>query len=595
MDYFLCKAWLREGALPNLSRLASRGSFGRLETVNPAVSPVAWSSFLTGCNPGKHGIYDFIKVDPRTLAPGSTTLRRIKRDGVLCWQNQRSLPSFADLANTADVGVTQVFAPVSFPAASTAGSLICGMETPDLFGGQGTSHVLTTDPELTAAGQRVARLRESGDRLIADLPIPGGSTLRIALAGAGHKPAIESADGLVPLCPGEWTQWFALRAPEDLVVAQAHCGSVSPLTIYLSPLMYRPDHPLVTSDPDLSRMITHEFGLYPTLGYPYDTGALESGALSDHEFIAHLRQTAGRLHDVARVAAERRDVEVFVAYFTEVDAVQHMFWRELDHGHPLSEQSSEVRGVIKETYQIVDRVVGDFVSGLGEDTQVFVISDHGCHGFRQKFDVNCWLAENGYLTWDDGPGPNVSYWGVDWSKTRAYSYGMGRIALNLVGRERHGQVAPGPQADALLSEISARLLAVRNTQGQGPVVGRVWRMADLYRGSEVGEAPDLTIGFQPGLRSDSTSALGGRATTTMQRNLGKWSGDHASVDPLLVPGVIFSSTALPEGQPGLADMAPTILGTIGVAAPAHMDGQCLIACTPGSRLTPHARPRSSPA
>ena len=53
--------------LPNLQALASSGDFQRLATTTPPQSPVAWSTFSTGLNPGGHGVYDFIHRDPATL------------------------------------------------------------------------------------------------------------------------------------------------------------------------------------------------------------------------------------------------------------------------------------------------------------------------------------------------------------------------------------------------------------------------------------------------------------------------------------------------------------------------------------------------
>src|SRR5262249_18422304 len=49
---------LGAGRLPNLKRLAETGSFTELGTTLPPISPVAWSSFMTGVNPGKHNIFD---------------------------------------------------------------------------------------------------------------------------------------------------------------------------------------------------------------------------------------------------------------------------------------------------------------------------------------------------------------------------------------------------------------------------------------------------------------------------------------------------------------------------------------------------------
>lgn len=55
---------MADGKLPNLAALAKRGGYARLATSNPAQSPVSWASIATGWNPGKTGIYDFLKRTP---------------------------------------------------------------------------------------------------------------------------------------------------------------------------------------------------------------------------------------------------------------------------------------------------------------------------------------------------------------------------------------------------------------------------------------------------------------------------------------------------------------------------------------------------
>ena len=66
---FLERHW---SSLPHLAELAQKGEFKRLETTMPPQSPVAWSTFITGTDPGAHGIFDFVHRDPKTLAPYSS-------------------------------------------------------------------------------------------------------------------------------------------------------------------------------------------------------------------------------------------------------------------------------------------------------------------------------------------------------------------------------------------------------------------------------------------------------------------------------------------------------------------------------------------
>ena len=56
------KDWLEQEKLPTIAKLMERGVYGDLQSTIPPITPPAWASFMTGMNPGKHGIYDFVIV-----------------------------------------------------------------------------------------------------------------------------------------------------------------------------------------------------------------------------------------------------------------------------------------------------------------------------------------------------------------------------------------------------------------------------------------------------------------------------------------------------------------------------------------------------
>src|SRR5262249_25185198 len=62
----LIRPWIDAGKLPNLARLMANGVHGPLRSTVPPWSFQAWSSFLTGKNLGKHGVYDFFRNPPGT-------------------------------------------------------------------------------------------------------------------------------------------------------------------------------------------------------------------------------------------------------------------------------------------------------------------------------------------------------------------------------------------------------------------------------------------------------------------------------------------------------------------------------------------------
>jgi predicted AlkP superfamily phosphohydrolase/phosphomutase len=109
------------GALPHLARLMERGGWSDLRSTQHPLSPTAWASFMTGMNPGKHGVYDFVCLHD---------------DGA--GHSQFQLSSGAHVrqptlwARLGDAGrrVAVVNVPMTYPPAPVHGVLIAGMDTP---------------------------------------------------------------------------------------------------------------------------------------------------------------------------------------------------------------------------------------------------------------------------------------------------------------------------------------------------------------------------------------------------------------------------------------------------------------------------------
>src|SRR3954464_10298657 len=61
--------WMNEGKLPNMAKLRAGGTFRPLRPTVPAQTPVSWSTFSTGIDPGRTGIFDFLRRDPKNYLP----------------------------------------------------------------------------------------------------------------------------------------------------------------------------------------------------------------------------------------------------------------------------------------------------------------------------------------------------------------------------------------------------------------------------------------------------------------------------------------------------------------------------------------------
>ncbi len=105
------------GRLPTFARLMAEGAWARLRSVIPPLSPPAWTAFMTGANPGKTRVYDFIGRDEHGRF-------RLVNGG---W---RALPSLWRLLNDAGYRTVIVNVPMTYPPEAVNGVLIAGMDAP---------------------------------------------------------------------------------------------------------------------------------------------------------------------------------------------------------------------------------------------------------------------------------------------------------------------------------------------------------------------------------------------------------------------------------------------------------------------------------
>jgi predicted AlkP superfamily phosphohydrolase/phosphomutase len=106
------------GDMPILGALLARGARAGLDSVVPPITPAAWTSFLTGKQPAKHGVYDFRIYDPRTARDAFVTSRAV-RDRTL-WQ----------LLVAAGRRVAVVNLPMMFPPPAASGTVVSGFDMP---------------------------------------------------------------------------------------------------------------------------------------------------------------------------------------------------------------------------------------------------------------------------------------------------------------------------------------------------------------------------------------------------------------------------------------------------------------------------------
>jgi predicted AlkP superfamily phosphohydrolase/phosphomutase len=116
----LIRPWVREGRLPNLARLLDSGSHAELASTIPPMTPPGWTSFMTGMNPGKHGIFDFTEREPGRY--GVKIVNATDRQARSIWS----------LLSQSGKRVASIGVPLTYPPEPVNGVMISGFDSPVL-------------------------------------------------------------------------------------------------------------------------------------------------------------------------------------------------------------------------------------------------------------------------------------------------------------------------------------------------------------------------------------------------------------------------------------------------------------------------------
>ncbi|MFQ6038956.1 MAG: alkaline phosphatase family protein, partial [Candidatus Aminicenantales bacterium] len=436
MDPELTEKYMKSGKLPHLSKLAKQGTFTKLETTVPSISPVAWSSFMTGCHPAKHNIFDFLSRDPRTYLPDLSSARIGNPKKVLSVGKyniplskpeirglRRSVPFWKILGENG-IFSTVLRVPVTFPPEKFRGHLLSGMCAPDLKGSQGTFSFYTSNPERLEKKEGGINIPVSiqGDRIQTYISGPENSLLksheeariplRIAIDREKKEALIEVCGQKIRLKEKTFSGWVRIRFRLGLwmkvrAICRFYISQISPhFEMYITPLNIDPEKPaLPISHPFIYAVyLAKLLGSYITLGEANDTWALNEGVLSEQAFLELSYDNHAEWEAMLFNALDKTKKGVVISWFETTDSIQHMFFRYLDPKHPalLKGQGKMGPEVIENLYVRMDELTGRVTQNLGKNDVLIIMSDHGMKSFRRGVNLNSWLYKNGYLSLKPG-------------------------------------------------------------------------------------------------------------------------------------------------------------------------------------------------
>jgi len=285
-------------------------------------------------------------------------------------------------------------------------------------------------------------------------------------------------------------------------------------------------------------------------------------------FFDEANKITDEMAEISLYLLQEEKWDFFMPVFMGLDRIQHFFWKYVDPAHPRHEEN-EYSTLVKDFYIKVDRITGDFVRCVDEDTAVMVVSDHGFCPVHTEVIVNNYLEEQRFLAAGSG--------GAAVEESRAISYGYGDIWLNVKGREPRGIINPGEEYETTRNQIIDQLREI-TVDGKRPVKD-VRKREEMWWGKHLDEAPDLTVIFNVGYQAARRPEIVARNELKRYANDNpRWSGGHDGThDPEDVPGIIgILGPGINAGRDikvHLWDVAPTILSLMGIQVPADMDGK----------------------
>lgn len=253
---------------------------------------------------------------------------------------------------------------------------------------------------------------------------------------------------------------------------------------------------------------------------------------------------------------EQEEWDFFMLHVMETDRLHHFFWDAKDdpkHPHHNS---------FWELYSKVDELIEQIIDTIDAHTELMILSDHGFCKIRQEVDLNCYLAERGFLQFKPGAQALSS---LD-SSSIAYSLTPGRIYLNLKGREAAGCVKPG-DVPRLLRELTAALYELKDPENGEPVMERVYTCEEIYHGPLLSQAAELIAHPRNGYdlkASVMAEELFSRSPRT---------GMHTYEDALLY---VRGHALHVDEKTSMLDITPTVLRLMGLDIPKELEGKSLL-------------------
>lgn len=358
LDPKITENFIAEGKLPHLKKMSEKGCFKPLTSTIPPISPVAWSSFQTCSNPGKHNIFDFLTRDLITyqpklssvdIQPPRKTVRigkyifpvgrpdiRLLRKGKPFWKTLGEHGIFSNILRV----------PITFPPEKFYGLKLSGMCVPDLLGSQGTFSFFTSKngDGIKQTGGNTYTVEIESNIIHSELTGPDNPfrsdnhVLKMPFSIQiidEHSAQLKINSETYKLEKGKYTDWVKIgfkAAPflKIFGICKFLLITTTPdFKLYVSPINIDPEKPaLPISHPAVySTYFSKRIGPFATLGLAEDTWALNEKVLNDDRFLEQSIQIEKERERMFFDTIDKIKNGLSVCVFDTTDRIQHTFWR----------------------------------------------------------------------------------------------------------------------------------------------------------------------------------------------------------------------------------------------------------------------------
>ena len=504
--------WIQEGKLPTLANLMQEGVWGSLQSTIPPISPTAWASFMTGMNPGKHGILDFTYRRDGMLDRVPVNARI--RDGRSLWR----------ILSDAGKRAVVINVPLTYPPEEINGVLISGFPVPR------DSMTYTHPPELAH------RLAARGYNL-ADVPTQTYSPANLEpfLEELYQRMEERTCVALELMDQIDWDFFMVHyietdKAQHELLNYLAYergkttCGKAGQAGQAILHLFQEADQHvqrlIEAASDNCTVLIVSDHGFGPCYQAVHlNTWLLQQGYLQIKE------SPVSRL----RHALFRSGITPLALYRLLPDVFQRFAKRKADERFFIETERSW------------------FHSLLGKLANIL---------------------QTPFLTFNDVDWRRTRAYALGNS-------GMGHIYLNVRGREPTGIIKMGKEYEETRTEIAEKLTQLRDPHSGDRIIDAVYRREEIYKGPYREKAADLIVSLSDfRYLNYATPLFLSRQVVNQGNVIAPDRASHTMNGMFILTGDPVQSGQHISGAQ-IVDLAPTILYMLRLPIPTTMDGRVL--------------------